>query len=115
MNSKKAKALRRVLKNLQAQQNPTDQALPQVAYSENKQNRKMISVEDLDEEGNTVTKNIPIAAGTVTVEKRSVRGLYKHLKKTMSNPQIGEPIKQVQPALVQQTKFIEDDLPPPII
>lgn len=110
MNSKKAKALRRVLKNLQAQQNPNDQALPQVAYTENKQNRKMISVEDLDKDGNTVTKEIPIAAGTVSVDKRTVRGLYKHLKKAM-----GDNVTIPEKHIVRTTKFIEDDLPPPIV
>lgn len=80
MNSKKAKALRKVLKNLQTQQPD----IPKLEYTENKQNRKFISVEDLDADGNTITKQIPIASGTVTVNERSIRGLYKRLKKVMS-------------------------------
>ena len=79
MNAKKAKALRKVLKNLQASGNQ----MPEISYSENEQNRKRIAVEDFNEAGELVQKVIPIASGTITVERNSIRGLYLHLKKSL--------------------------------
>lgn len=82
MNQKKAKAIRKVLKNL-AQLNPQGNHSEQsTTYSENKQNRKTVTVEDLHE-GEMITKTIPIAAGTISVNPTCRRGLYKRLKKGM--------------------------------
>lgn len=82
MNAKKAKALRKVLKNLE-KLNPQESLSGQstTGYQENKDRRKMITIEDFDEKGELVKKTIPIAAGTITVEKASPRGLYLQLKK----------------------------------
>ena len=80
MNSKKAKALRRALKNLQ-KQNPN---LPEVNYLENERNRKTVAVENIDPStGKLVTNNIVISAGTVTVNLKSIRGVYLRLKKDL--------------------------------
>jgi len=81
MNAKKAKALRRVLKNL-AKQNP-DKVLPDVAYTEDPTKRKMLTVKDMDKDGQLVDKEIAISAGTVSVNPSSKRGLYNHLKKCL--------------------------------
>jgi len=86
MNQKKVKALRKVLKNLEKNTAPENlSALLTTTYTENKQNRKQIWVEDLDEKGEVISKQVPIAAGTVTVNKNCRRGLYKHLKKNLDN------------------------------
>ena len=85
MNAKKANALRKVLRNME-KLNPESASLsaPNTTYSENKQRRKVITIEDMDQEGNLVQKEIPIATGTISVEKASKRGLYLHLKKSLS-------------------------------
>lgn len=86
MNAKKAKALRKVLKNLANHQAPNGQTISEeTTYSENKQNRKTIVVEDLNKDGELEKRVIPIAAGTITVGKQTQRGLYLHLKKAMQN------------------------------
>jgi len=82
MNAKKAKALRRVMKNLAAQ-NP-DRVLADVAYTEDQSRRKTITVQDMDKDGQLVEKVIPISAGTVSVNPSSKRGLYNHLKKSLA-------------------------------
>ncbi len=85
MNAKKAKALRRVLKNLEKLNPQANLSGQSNTYSENEQNRKLITVEDFDKDGNVISRVIPVAAGTITVNKDSKRGLYLHLKKAMNN------------------------------
>ena len=77
MNAKKAKALRKIMKNLE---NENPQVNTATAYSENTLNRKIINVKDLNENGEMVNKEITIATGTISVTKNSHRGLYLSLK-----------------------------------
>jgi hypothetical protein len=94
MNAKKAKALRKVLKNLTQIKNEGSNLVSNTVYTENIQNRKMITVQDIadnpvnattDGDGSyTTTKKIPIAAGTITLSKNCARGVYKKLKKSLS-------------------------------
>jgi hypothetical protein len=84
MNAKKAKALRKIIRNLEKMRQGGEQVIPEVAYSENVRNRKQVTVSDFDDKGEMVEKTIPIAAGTITVEARSKRGLYNHLKKEIA-------------------------------
>jgi len=97
MNAKKAKALRKILRNLEKMQPEGAQPLPEISYSENTRNRKIIVMNDLDKEGNLVEKKIPIAAGTITVDQRSMRGVYKNLKKAM-NSDGTKTVEQPKPA-----------------
>lgn len=90
MNSKKAKALRRMIRQAQAQMperfNP-DQML------ENTKNRKVVTYEDLQEDGSTVTKDVQISMGTIKADPSSAKGLYNHLKKVMTSSPVSLPSK----------------------
>lgn len=94
MNSKKVKALRRLIRQSQAANperfNP-DQML------ENTRNRKMISYEDLNEAGETVTKEMQIAMGTIKADPASAKGLYKHIKKVINGSVMTNPIPVQRP------------------
>ena len=84
MNSKKAKALRKVLRNLEK----TNQNLAtETTYVEHENKRKVMHYEDIDENGNTVEKSVLVAGGQQTVNPISKRGLYKKLKKEMKKSQ----------------------------
>lgn len=85
MNSKKAKALRKVLKNL-GKLNP--QLETSTAYVEDVNKRKTITVQDMDETGTLVDKVVPISSGTVMLSHKSVRSLYKHLKSGLKANQV---------------------------
>jgi hypothetical protein len=80
MNSKKAKAIRKLLKNLKADPSVTDKLTPETTYTENVRNRKMIKYNDVNEAGEVVEKAMPISAGTISLNPKCERGLYKHLK-----------------------------------
>ena len=82
MNSKKAKALRRMIRQAQAQMperfNP-DQML------ENTKNRKTMQYEDVQEDGSITTREVNISMGTIKADPSSAQGLYKHLKKVIGS------------------------------
>ena len=82
MNSKKCKALRKALKNLEAYQ--PEKLKGDCIYVEDKTKRKMITIKDLNENMELVDKIVPIASGTVSVTPDSKRGLYKTFKKNLS-------------------------------
>jgi predicted RNA-binding protein YlxR (DUF448 family) len=110
MNAKKAKALRKVLKNLVSHQLPNGETISQeTTYTENKLNRKTIVVDDMNEAGELVKKEFPIAAGTITVGKKTQRGLYLHLKKAMKNPAEPQKAPVVRKFIdpVVESKFID--------
>lgn len=81
MNAKKAKALRRLVKNAQKINEDLKNAQE---YTENVSKRKMLTYEDIDETGNHVSKDIAISQGQITVNPASPRGLYLHFKKSIS-------------------------------
>ena len=89
MNAKKAKALRKVVKNLMNHQTPDGQRISaETKYDENHVNRKVIEIDVPNKDGSGFMKqSVPIAAGTITVDKRCKRGLYIHLKKAMKKQQ----------------------------
>lgn len=77
MNSKKAKALRRLVKNAQKSK---PELFTQEEYVENVDKRKKIIIEDLDENGNVVTKDLVISSGQYMLDTSSAKGLYRTLK-----------------------------------
>ena len=77
MNSKKAKALRRLVKNAQKSK---PELFTEDKYVENVDKRKKIIIEDLDENGNVVTKDVVISRGQYLLETSSAKGLYRTLK-----------------------------------
>jgi len=80
MNSKKAKAIRKLLKNLKADPTVADKLTPETSYTENTRNRKMIKTTDFDENNELVEKMMAISVGTISLNPKCDRGLYKHLK-----------------------------------
>ena len=82
MNSKKCKALRKALKNLEAYQ--PEKLKGDCIYVEDKTKRKIITIKDLDKNGELVDKQVSISAGQVSVTPDSKRGLYKTFKKNLS-------------------------------
>jgi len=80
MNAKKAKKIRKLLKNLKNDPSVSDKLSAETTYSENIGRRKIIKVNDLNENNELVEKNIPISAGTISLNPQCERGLYKHLK-----------------------------------
>lgn len=80
MNAKKAKALRKLVKNLETV-NPS--RITTTGYTEDPRSARYMEVEDLDAEGNPITKRVKVATGPVKVNPRSKRGIYLHLKKSM--------------------------------
>jgi hypothetical protein len=82
MNAKKCKALRKVLKNLQNAQ--PDMLKGDCTYVEDKTKRKIITIQDFDEKGELIAKQIPISAGTITVNSQCKHGLYKKFKKNLA-------------------------------
>jgi hypothetical protein len=79
MNSKKAKAIRKAIRN--AQKNQPDLFKDGQEYIENESKRKTVEIEDLDADGNVFTKKVAISLGQLTTNPASQRGLYKQLKK----------------------------------
>jgi hypothetical protein len=78
MNAKKAKAIRKAIRN--AQKNQPDLFKGQ-DYIENEARRKTLEIEDLDADGNVVTKKVAVSMGQLTTNPASPKGLYKQLKK----------------------------------
>lgn len=98
MNAKKAKALRKLLRNAQNLNEKNKQPVPQVAYYEMEKRRKYIEVPDPEHRGEVqsitsdfgsgvetkvgpVMKKIQVAPGQLVVAPKSIRGIYKRLKK----------------------------------
>lgn len=77
MNAKKAKGLRKVLRNLVSS---AGNKLRDDAYVENIEARKMIEVDEKQLDGTIIKKKIPIAAGTIRNAQDSKRAIYRILK-----------------------------------
>jgi len=98
MNAKKAKRLRKMLRQLGDVQKAEGKEVAQVSYIENERNRKYTlvpkqtlssiadptdSVEVNPEAKEKATERVQIASGTVTVAPNTMRGLYKRIKKAV--------------------------------
>ena len=77
MNAKKAKALRKLVRNALSTQ---PELFKGEHFIENESKRKVIQVEDLDEDGKVVTKKVAISPGQLTLNPTTARGLYTTLK-----------------------------------
>ena len=77
MNAKKAKALRKLVRNAL---NTQPELFKGDHFIENESKRKTIQIEDLDEEGNIVTKKVAISPGQLSLNPTTARGLYTTLK-----------------------------------
>lgn len=96
MNAKKAKKLRKMLKQLGSSQKADGREISQVAYIEDERNRKyaLVPKQTLSPiagpDGSEVkpetkaTERVQVAAGTIKVAPNTVRGLYKRIKKTVA-------------------------------
>ncbi len=92
MNAKKAKKLRSIAKMIvQKQQETSETNLFETAYQENTNNRKTYTQYKSDSNGKIIfdkngmpeiERSFPIAAGTISVSNKCVRGVYKNLKKS---------------------------------
>ena len=83
MNAKKAKKLRQLIKISGRDEN--GEALPEVNYIENVNARKFVNVEKVSGDGkSTYQDKEQIATGTIKLDPRSTKGLYKGLKKKFS-------------------------------
>lgn len=82
MNAKKAKALRKVLRNMVANHHET---IPVVDYNVVPKTEKAVMMDKTDENGNVtgVEKKV-FFEGQVRVAPRSERAVYLHLKKEMA-------------------------------
>lgn len=98
MNAKKAKALRKVIRN--AQQLNQNGPVPEVAYLENEKRRKYIEVIDKDKMSEyerehpgepviELKKKVQVAHGQFTVAPKSARGIYLRLKKKLGEQRAG--------------------------
>lgn len=87
MNAKKAKALRKLMRNLEKMH--PDKLATDHSYVENEKKRKVIKVEDLDAEGNVVSKKVAVSQGQMTVLPTTKRGLYLHLKRNLHQVETG--------------------------
>lgn len=79
MNAKKAKALRKLAKQVATE--APDKVSQTVQYVINQADQRVEHVEDFDAKGDLVTKIVPVLAGTVEVDPGTTRGIYHHLKK----------------------------------
>lgn len=80
MNAKKAKKLRQLVRL--AARDEKGEPLPEVSYSENTGNRKFVTVEKVSGDGKSTYKDKEqIAMGTIRVDPRTIRGVYRGMKK----------------------------------
>lgn len=80
MNAKKLKKLRQLVRA--AARDTTGEPLPAVGYSENTLNRKYVNVEKVSGDGKSTYKDREqIASGTIRVEPRTMRGVYRGMKR----------------------------------
>lgn len=83
MNAKKAKKLRQLTRLAAVDENGT--ALPDTNYMENSNNRKYVTVEKVSGDGkSTYQDREQVSLGTIKLDPRSIKGLYKGLKKKFS-------------------------------
>lgn len=83
MNAKKAKKLRQLVR--MAARDDKGEALPSGGYTENQNNRKFVMVEKVSGDGKSTYKDKEmIAAGTISVDRRTIRGVYQGMKKQLS-------------------------------
>jgi hypothetical protein len=83
MNAKKAKKLRKLLREIDKAS--PDEARKAVGYNEDVKKRKMHNFEVVNPTtGAKESKPYPIAPGMVTVDKGTNRGRYLYLKKGLS-------------------------------
>jgi hypothetical protein len=80
MNAKKAKALRRLVKNAKNLK-PEAFSDNQQEYFENEKKRKSIIVDEVNENGETVLKKVAISQGQLVANPATERGLYLHFKR----------------------------------
>lgn len=87
MNAKKAKLLRRLIK--QAAVDEKGQPLDDSSYVENTRNRKTVNVEKVSGDGKStyVDKEV-ISAGTIKLESRTRKGLYRKMKKAFEGKSV---------------------------
>jgi hypothetical protein len=84
MNAKKAKLLRKLARDT-AREPETGETLPESRYHENTRRRKYKNVTRTSGDGkSTYTDKELVATGTITCDKRTVRGLYREMKKMIS-------------------------------
>lgn len=83
MNAKKAKKLRKLIRLVVRDEK--GEPLPKISYSENIKNRKFVTVEKVSGDGKSTYKDKePIAMGTISVDPRTVRGVYRNMKKKLA-------------------------------
>ena len=78
MNSKKAKALRKLTKQFASEHG--DKVSHNVQYLENVNKRSTQTIEDL-KDGELVSEEVIIANGPITIDPATERGIYHFLKK----------------------------------
>jgi hypothetical protein len=82
MNAKKAKALRRLVKQAAVDANGKPIEVADVEYLEDVRARKFVDVEKVSGDGKSTYKDKEqIAMGTIRVAQRSLKGIYKTMKK----------------------------------
>lgn len=87
MNAKKAKKLRQMARAVAVAVavNEKGEPLDAVSYLENTGNRKFVEVEKVSGDGKSTYKDKEqIAMGTIKVAPRTVKGVYRHLKKQLA-------------------------------
>lgn len=83
MNSKKAKLLRRYVRMSAIDKEGTP--LEDSGYVEDEKARKFVDVEKISGDGkSTYTDRQQISAGTISLAPRTVKGLYRKMKKTFT-------------------------------
>lgn len=83
MNAKKAKKLRQMARAVAV--NEKGESLDSISYLENTANRKFVTVEKVSGDGKSTYKDKEqIAMGTIKVAPRTVKGVYRHLKKQLA-------------------------------
>jgi len=116
MNAKKAKKLRKMLKQVAQSQAADGKPVLDVGYLENERNRKYVVVpkretfnpllealakDEADKAETTEpvpkTERIQVAPGTISVAPNTVRGLYKRVKKAMGGKQVAVPRPEPTP------------------
>lgn len=84
MNAKKAKKLRQMARQFAV--NDKGEPLDGVSYLENTSHRKFQEVEKISGDGKSTYKDKEqIAMGTIRVAPRTVKGVYKQMKKQLAH------------------------------
>jgi hypothetical protein len=108
MNAKKAKKLRKMLRQVEAGQKADGKEVSPVAYFEDTRKRKYITVpktsfnplvpiNDGSDPNKSPTERIQVAPGTIQVAPDTVKGFYKKLKKAVAGKPINSAMEREQP------------------